>query len=176
MRKKSCPLHRDTKAGCLDCRSKHRAWLAEWRLKNPEKAQAAKERKNRRRRQNRQHERVLETIRALRIKTNLFQTLGGRCIKCGISDIRVLTINHINPVIPARARIKTVGTGYRLYSNLLRGKGSLSELELRCFNCNTIYEYERGRLRYPVGWHYKTSELAEEIQWSVSMVTPGIPK
>ena len=48
--------------------------------------------------------------------------LGGKCVNCGETDIRVLQINHIN------------------------GRDN-PEVDVRCANCNILYEYERGNLR-----------------------------
>jgi hypothetical protein len=62
--------------------------------------------------------------------------LGGKCVKCGCSDYRVLQFNHING---ERAHEKS----YKFYADICLGK-SVSHLEVRCANCNVIHEFERG--------------------------------
>jgi hypothetical protein len=44
-----------------------------------------------------------------------------RCVICGTSDLRVLTINHLGD------------------------KNDHKNCDVRCINCNWIYEFERGR-------------------------------
>jgi hypothetical protein len=68
------------------------------------------------------------------------------CIKCGISDIRVLTINHINGD-GAMERKKTNRIS-RIYRDI-KSEREVSDLEVRCYNCNILYEYERGSRSIP---------------------------
>ena len=66
--------------------------------------------------------------------------LGAKCIRCGISDIRVLQINHINGQNKPQ-------TGKELndqYLQILSGKDL--PVDIRCANCNIIHEYERGNI------------------------------
>lgn len=66
--------------------------------------------------------------------------LGGECTSCGCDDLRVLEVNHIN----------------EKHSRVLRQKelheaidGKSENLEVRCANCNILYEYEVGRRVLP---------------------------
>jgi hypothetical protein len=63
--------------------------------------------------------------------------LGGKCVKCGCSDYRVLQFNHING---ERAKEKS----YKFYADICLGK-PVPHLEVRCANCNLIHEFERGK-------------------------------
>ena len=62
--------------------------------------------------------------------------LGGACVVCGNIDIRVLQINHKN---------EKDRRGYSLVMAILAGRRGKDDLDLRCANCNLIYEYEKGR-------------------------------
>lgn len=68
------------------------------------------------------------------------------CKKCGIKDIRVLTINHKKE---KRDNEKRRGINITQNINIVKGRRGIRDLEIRCFNCNTLYEYERGRLKSP---------------------------
>ena len=62
---------------------------------------------------------------------------------CGLSDYRVLQINHKNgggsrEYRALRGRIDI------LIDTILSGIRSSDDLELRCANCNVLFEYERG--------------------------------
>ncbi len=74
-------------------------------------------------------------------KANAIEKLGGVCINCGITDLRLLTINHRNGTNKAK-RI----SGWPLYCSILKGTVDISEFDVRCWNHNALYEYERGRI------------------------------
>lgn len=68
--------------------------------------------------------------------------LGGECVKCGEADIRVLQINHLD-----RNGTQDKGAGnirLRFYKEILDGKRD--DLDVRCANCNILYEYEQGAI------------------------------
>jgi hypothetical protein len=81
-------------------------------------------------------------LNALRIISGLETP---RCIACGIDEPRVLVINHKNGNGNTERRTGLVGKG--LYKAIVLGKRTIEDLDVRCQNCNTLYEYERGRLR-----------------------------
>jgi len=70
--------------------------------------------------------------------------LGGKCVKCGCADWRVLQLNHINGVKPRH------GVYYEQQKMLVMEaiKIALGEsnchVEVLCANCNVVHEYERG--------------------------------
>lgn len=66
--------------------------------------------------------------------------LGGRCVVCGINDLRVLEINHI---AKKKWKLKV-----RDLADIAGGKSD--GFEVRCANCNVLYEYELGRRRLPI--------------------------
>jgi len=69
----------------------------------------------------------------------LILRLGGKCRLCRCSDLRVLEINHLRD---KRRKLK-LGDLARL------ARGEAPELEVRCANCNILYEYEMGRRKLP---------------------------
>ena len=72
--------------------------------------------------------------------------LGGKCVVCGVTDLRILTINHKNGggTKDRKARIK-------VYRELRNGSRDKKDYDVRCFNCNILYDYERGIRRVPNG-------------------------
>lgn len=93
--------------------------------------------------------RFLTKLRSLRI-------VGGeqtpRCTCCQTVDIRVLTINHKNH----GGRIEDSKAPRRgnnlIYNRIVRCERATEDLEVRCYNCNILYEYERGRCALPDNW------------------------
>ncbi len=63
------------------------------------------------------------------------EKLGGKCVKCGNSDLRVLQLNHVTE--------RKNFNGSAVFSGILNG--TVTDRDVRCANCNLIYEYERGR-------------------------------
>jgi len=85
--------------------------------------------------------RIDRAIRRLKITLECFERLGGaKCVKCGNRDIRILTINHLT---------KKSEWDKKNPNNLRRfialGLRKPTGMEVRCHNCNILYEYERGR-------------------------------
>jgi len=79
----------------------------------------------------------------LRLKAIL--KLGGVCVVCGITDIRILTINHLE----GRNYRTTVDKGDKFYRKIVAGERDLKDLEVRCYNCNALFEFEMGHRSVP---------------------------
>ncbi len=60
---------------------------------------------------------------------------------CGVTDQRLLTINH------------KAGNGNHdrtsFISRIVKGERAVSDLDIRCYNCQVLYEYEMGRRILP---------------------------
>jgi hypothetical protein len=69
------------------------------------------------------------------------------CRICRTDDLRVLTINHINGT--GAVERKAAKTRTSLYFNIRTGKRGTEGLEVTCYNCNILYEYERGARAWP---------------------------
>jgi len=65
--------------------------------------------------------------------------LGGKCVRCSCSDWRVLQVNHKNGGGSKERRLKG---SWGIFRQILSGKRLINDLDLRCANCNIIYEYE----------------------------------
>ena len=96
------------------------------------------------------HERSKETKRrdAWRRRIAVVNLLGGKCVNCGIADIRLLEINHINGLGDKKRR-ELWANQVKFFNSLLNGKTPKDGLEIRCANCNVLYEYDVGRRRLP---------------------------
>jgi hypothetical protein len=86
----------------------------------------------------------------LRLKIKSLQAVSGqkkpRCEQCGIDDVRVLHINHKN----GGGRKELVETGpNQMRKAIVDGSRKIDDLNVLCANCNTLFEYQRGRCRLP---------------------------
>lgn len=95
-----------------------------------------------------ERERVRGRAKHFRYKLNAMKFISKLdvpcCMKCGISDIRVLTINHKKGRSKEEKNRKVVD-----YIGVVLGRRKINDLEIRCFNCNILYEYEKGRFKLP---------------------------
>lgn len=78
------------------------------------------------------------------LKKEVMEKLGGKCVICGITDLRLLTINHLN----GRGLSRTLdANSEEFYKAILRGERK--DVDVRCYNHNILYEYERGNRWQP---------------------------
>jgi hypothetical protein len=61
-----------------------------------------------------------------------------RCCNCGVEDFRLLSINHMKGVKNHDERIG-------IDRKILNGERKIDDLEVRCHNCNRLYEFEIQR-------------------------------
>lgn len=90
------------------------------------------------------------------LRFQVLALLGGKCIRCGIDDTRVLQIDHIKgkgtqlrKTIPSRA----------LYRDILNANGE--GCQLLCDNCNWIKRSERNE--NPKQQLYRKREISLKI-------------
>lgn len=77
------------------------------------------------------------------VRLKAIQRLGGKCVGCGVTDIRVLQLNHVN----GEGKVRGSGRVSAGYSDCVKVLlGHLMPLDVRCANCNIIHEYDRGNL------------------------------
>ena len=77
-----------------------------------------------------------------KMRLNVLQYLGMKCVVCGITDWRVLQVNHKNG--GGMIDVRTNGA-YKIFSEILSGKRPKEDYDVRCANHNILFEYERGR-------------------------------
>ena len=70
------------------------------------------------------------------------------CARCGIKDVRILTINHNDgkQAIDMKHRNKKRLTYKTIYGLINSGKRETKDLSVLCYNCNILYEHERKRI------------------------------
>ena len=75
--------------------------------------------------------------------TNLLNILGNKCIKCGITDKRILQLDHINGGGSQDRRKNSTGYLYyqKIADSILKGNKGF---QLLCANCNLIAGIEKG--------------------------------
>ena len=69
------------------------------------------------------------------------EKLGGKCIDCGLGDVRVLEFDHIEPILQDKHN------SYKLIRDILDGRLTNLEIGLRCSNCHMIKTYD-DRLKF----------------------------
>lgn len=72
-------------------------------------------------------------------KKEIINKLGGKCVKCDNSDIRVLDINHID----RNKKIRPQNGIYNWSHRLKEWNSNVDNLELLCANCHRIHTYKQ---------------------------------
>ena len=67
-------------------------------------------------------------------KLGIIADLGGECVECGISDPRVLDIDHINP----NEKLRPDHRGYSTPIRLAYWRREMHNLQILCANCHRI--------------------------------------
>src|SRR5438046_10761531 len=68
----------------------------------------------------------------------VFDALGGKCVKCGFTDVRALQVDHIDATTKRNAE----PGGVLLYRLLRHGTRQLKDFQLLCCNCHCIKTFE----------------------------------
>jgi hypothetical protein len=83
-----------------------------------------------------------------KIRQRVLDSLGGRCVQCGICDSRVLQIDHVfgggNRAEKVRRNRKRSWVAY--YYEVIRDAKS-GKYQLLCANCNWIKKHEQNEVR-----------------------------
>ena len=77
-------------------------------------------------------------------RVKCIEILGGKCSKCGFSDIRALQIDHVNG--GGQKEIKKIGS-YKMYQNIIENEDVRKNYQILCANCNWIKRYENKENR-----------------------------
>jgi hypothetical protein len=93
-----------------------------------------------------EYERRRGLVKARQFRAAVLTYLGNRCVHCGITDARVLQVDHVNG--GGAQEKNSLGT-YGIYRNVLDG---IPGYQLLCANCNWIKRAENkealGRKRH----------------------------
>lgn len=81
-------------------------------------------------------------------RIRVLEKLGGKCADCGTTDVRLLQINHKDGN-GHQERLRMIDRGTVMEAEIDNGNRSTEDLDLRCANCNILYEYEVGRRVLP---------------------------
>jgi NADPH-dependent 7-cyano-7-deazaguanine reductase QueF len=72
-----------------------------------------------------------------KLKLKVFEKLGNKCVRCGITDIRVLQIDHVNGHgNKEHKELKDYGFMLKVLAD------TEGNYQLLCANCNWIKRYE----------------------------------
>ena len=101
-----------------NCKTCHNLAVKKWQEANPDKWRAAKGK--------------AQAAYLIRLRTKAIDFLGGACCRCGITDKRILEIDHIDGggTIESRA----IGN-HGIHNRILRGAPGYQVL---CCNCHAI--------------------------------------
>jgi hypothetical protein len=77
---------------------------------------------------------------AKQLRIKVLESLGNKCVRCGISDPRVLQIDHING--GGRKEAEKTGRNLTYFNKVI--KNEHKEYQLLCSNCNWIKKYEKN--------------------------------
>ena len=81
----------------------------------------------------------------LTAKIKIVDLFGGKCVICGERNPLVLTLNHINGYDGINPKNGSRG-GWPLYIKIIKGEECREKYDLRCFNCQILYEFQRGKI------------------------------
>ncbi len=82
-----------------------------------------------------------------KLRLEMVEAYGGKCLHCGETDPIVLTLDHINddPDPEYEWCGKSARGGYNLYRKLRKEGWPKDRFQLLCFNCNMRKEHKRRR-------------------------------
>lgn len=110
-----------------------------WRKLNPDKVNA----QNRRYREKYPDKDKANRRRyGIKLRTDAVSQLGGICVHCGIKDIRVLTIDHVNGNGSSQRKLMSSSTVYRKIRDV---EIDLCLFQVLCWNCNFLKYLEKDK-------------------------------
>lgn len=78
--------------------------------------------------------------------------LGNKCQRCGITDIRVLQIDHIKGRGNQERKSTVDGRGNGIIRKILKMEHPETEYQILCANCNLIKKHENNEVDHGLGW------------------------
>lgn len=80
-----------------------------------------------------------QTERQQKIRKDVLEKLGNKCVKCGYGDTRALHIDHVNGDGKHERNIRKT-----IYRRILLDLVDISRYQLLCANCNWIKKVENN--------------------------------
>lgn len=76
------------------------------------------------------------------VRRNIIERLGGKCVKCGFSDIRALQIDHVRG--GGNKEREELGSNRAMYVKIIKEieDGVVGNYQVLCANCNWIKKNE----------------------------------
>lgn len=91
--------------------------------------------------------------------------LGGACVRCGISDERVLEFDHIVPILRRTSGHKSKSQDAEI-ARIAKG-GSSDGMQLLCCNCHRIKTREGDEFKMKAGRASAVRTAIDVLQWSL---------
>jgi hypothetical protein len=128
--------------GSIICRNCNNAKGREWRAKN--RIKFNKYSSDRYFRNPKKSQSITHKSR-VKVRIDMIKEYGGKCSDCGITDIDVLDMDHIDNNGSEHRRMGF--HGYNLYRFLKKNNWPKDNYQLLCRNCNWKKELKRRRLK-----------------------------
>jgi hypothetical protein len=77
-------------------------------------------------------------------RQEVVRVLGGKCVKCGFSDIRALQIDHINGGGTKELKEFYSMGKIKYYKSIIENELRNNKYQLLCANCNWIKRFENN--------------------------------
>lgn len=108
----------------------------------------------------RKSEREWNKIYYYRNRTKIYELLGDRCTKCGVTDRRILQIDHVAGGGNSRKIINRKGQG-ALKKILNEVEVGSPKYQLLCANCNIIKKHENGEIKGHIRKSFYKQDVSE---------------
>jgi hypothetical protein len=89
-------------------------------------------------------ERIQNAARIVKYRTDTVMLLGGKCFRCGYSDIRALQLDHVSG--GGKKEFRELGKVQRYYYYSKHPEEARVRLQVLCANCNWIKKAENAEV------------------------------
>lgn len=89
-----------------------------------------------------EYERIRHRKKGQDMKLKVFQLLGNKCARCGLTDERVFQLDHVNGDGAHYRENRHRRRAYIIYESILSGEERLIDHQILCANCHMIKTLE----------------------------------
>jgi 5-methylcytosine-specific restriction endonuclease McrA len=93
-----------------------------------------------------EYSRKYQNARHQRLRLEILDKLGGKCVCCNNDDKRVLQIDHIVEILRGKNKLPR-SSSWTLISRIYRNIEDLTNIQLLCANCHMIKTVQSQRAR-----------------------------